>query len=47
MLPGLISVWRAEDGPAADTPYVVFPGNVGDDDSLSYVVRQLEGARRC
>jgi uncharacterized protein YgbK (DUF1537 family) len=44
MLPGLISVWRAEDGPAADTPYVVFPGNVGDDDSLAYVVRQLEGA---
>ncbi|MDX6653494.1 MAG: hypothetical protein QOH18_186 [Solirubrobacterales bacterium] len=47
MLPGLISVWRAEDGPAADTPYVVFPGNVGDDESLSYVVRQLEGASRC
>ncbi len=47
MLPGLISVWRAQDGPAADTPYVVFPGNVGDDESLSYVVRQLEGASRC
>lgn len=47
MLPGLISVWRAQSGPAADTPYVVFPGNVGDDDSLSYVVRQLEVAGRC
>ncbi len=44
LLPGLISVWRAEDGAAADTPFVVFAGNVGDDDSLSYVVRQLEGA---
>jgi uncharacterized protein YgbK (DUF1537 family) len=47
MLPGLISVWSAVDGPAAGTPYVVFAGNVGDDDSLSYVVRQLEGAPRC
>jgi uncharacterized protein YgbK (DUF1537 family) len=47
LLPGLISVWRAEDGPAADTPYVVFPGNVGDDDSLSYVIRKLEVAGRC
>ena len=47
LLPGLISVWRAEDGPAADTPYVVFPGNVGDDDSLSVVIRKLEAAGRC
>lgn len=46
VLPGLISVWRAEDGATA-VPYVVFPGNVGDDDSLAYVVRQLEGAARC
>lgn len=42
MLPGLVSLWRVEDGPAAGLPYVVFAGNVGDDDALARVVDRLE-----
>ena len=42
MLPGLISLWRAEDGPATGLPYVVFAGNVGEDDALLRVVDRLE-----
>ncbi len=41
MLPGLVSLWEAVDGPARGIPYVVFAGNVGDDDSLLDVVRTL------
>ncbi|MDC4233790.1 hypothetical protein M3T53_08750 [Actinomyces sp. B33] len=41
MLPGIISLWSAQDGPAAGIPYVVFPGNVGDDQSLADVVETL------
>jgi uncharacterized protein YgbK (DUF1537 family) len=41
MLPGIVSLWEPVGGPAAGIPYVVFPGNVGDDRSLLDVVRVL------
>ncbi len=41
MLPGIISLWAPSDGPAAGIPYIVFPGNVGGDDSLTAVVDTL------
>jgi len=41
MLPGIVSLWEPVGGPAAGIPYVVFPGNVGDDRSLLEVVRVL------
>lgn len=41
MLPGIVSLWEAVDGPAEGIPYVVFAGNVGDDDSLLLVARKL------
>jgi len=45
LFPGLISVFRPVDAaPAAmGMPYVVFPGNVGDDQALSQVVAMLKG----
>ncbi|MDR0959868.1 MAG: hypothetical protein LBM23_05875 [Propionibacteriaceae bacterium] len=45
MLPGLVSMWLAADGPAAGLPYVVFPGNVGGDDALAQVVATLTALR--
>lgn len=41
MLPGIVSLWEPMDGPATGIPYVVFAGNVGDEDSLLAVVRTL------
>ncbi|MCI5825159.1 MAG: hypothetical protein MR006_00620 [Arcanobacterium sp.] len=41
MLPGIISLWVAEDGPAQGIPYIVFAGNVGDETSLVQVVHKL------
>ncbi|MDQ1135503.1 uncharacterized protein YgbK (DUF1537 family) [Microbacterium sp. SORGH_AS 1204] len=41
MLPGIISLWEPVDGPAVGVPYVVFAGNVGDDDALAHVVSTL------
>ena len=41
MLPGIVSLWEPTDGPAAGIPYIVFAGNVGDDDSLARVVQTL------
>ena len=41
MLPGIVSLWEPMDGPAKGIPYVVFAGNVGDDDSLAQVTRKL------
>lgn len=41
MLPGIVSLWEPMDGPAQGIPYVVFAGNVGDDDSLAEVVGKL------
>lgn len=41
LLPGLVSLWQPAEGPARGVPYVVFAGNVGDDDSLAVVVDRL------
>jgi uncharacterized protein YgbK (DUF1537 family) len=39
MLPGIISVWTLpEDGEFPGLPYIIFAGNVGDDDSLAKVI---------
>jgi uncharacterized protein YgbK (DUF1537 family) len=46
MLPGIVSLWEPVGGPAAGIPYVVFPGNVGDDRSLLDVVRVLTSTVR-
>ncbi|QAY73440.1 hypothetical protein ET445_08925 [Agromyces protaetiae] len=43
LFPGMVSVW-AERGPeASGLPYVVFAGNVGDDDALADAVERLAG----
>jgi uncharacterized protein YgbK (DUF1537 family) len=41
MLPGIVSLWQPVDGPAKGIPYVVFAGNVGDENSLTQVTRKL------
>lgn len=41
MLPGVVSLWEPVEGPAQGIPYVVFAGNVGNDQSLLDVVRTL------
>lgn len=41
MLPGIVSLWEPVDGPAKGIPYIVFAGNVGDDQSLADVTRKL------
>ena len=41
MLPGIISLWEPVTGPAQGIPYIVFAGNVGDDDALAAVVNTL------
>lgn len=41
MLPGIVSLWQPQSGPAQGIPYVVFAGNVGEDDSLTAVVARL------
>ena len=41
MLPGIVSLWSGQDGPAAGIPYVVFAGNVGNEESLAAVVNTL------
>jgi uncharacterized protein YgbK (DUF1537 family) len=47
LFPGMVSVFRpVEAAPeAVGTPYVVFAGNVGDDDSLADVVDLFAGRR--
>ena len=35
MLPGIVCLWEPVDGPAKGIPYIVFAGNVGDDESLA------------
>lgn len=37
LLPGIVSLWESADRP----PYVVFAGNVGDDDALADVIERL------
>lgn len=44
MLPGIVSLWQPETGPAVGIPYIVFAGNVGDTDSLARVVATLADA---
>lgn len=46
MLPGIVSLWQPETGPAVGIPYVVFAGNVGEQDSLTRVVAALERGSR-
>jgi uncharacterized protein YgbK (DUF1537 family) len=41
MLPGIISLWEPVTGLAQGIPYIVFAGNVGDDDALGAVVDTL------
>ncbi|MBW4094465.1 MAG: hypothetical protein HIU81_03210 [Acidobacteria bacterium] len=41
LLPGIVSLWEPVDGPAQGIPYIVFPGNVGDDNALLSVTRKL------
>ncbi|GAB3277548.1 four-carbon acid sugar kinase family protein [Sinomonas notoginsengisoli] len=41
MLPGIVSLWEPVDGPARGIPYVVFAGNVGNDESLAKVTKTL------
>jgi uncharacterized protein YgbK (DUF1537 family) len=43
LLPGVVSLWQPV-GTRSDAPYVVFAGNVGDDDSLTQVVGRLQSA---
>lgn len=45
LLPGIVSVWEPVAGPARGVPYVVFAGNVGDDDGLVAAVSTLRGTR--
>ncbi|MGM7698529.1 four-carbon acid sugar kinase family protein [Microbacterium sp. A84] len=45
MLPGLVSLWQPQTGPAVGIPYIVFAGNVGDPDSLARVVATLADAK--
>src|SRR4029078_8919316 len=35
MLPGIVSMWEPVAGPAQGIPYIVFAGNVGNDDALA------------
>jgi uncharacterized protein YgbK (DUF1537 family) len=44
MFPGLVPVWRLERPGRQPLPYVVFPGNVGTDDSLADAVSRLKEA---
>lgn len=41
MLPGIVSLWEPIAGPAQGIPYIVFAGNVGDEESLADVTDKL------
>ncbi|WP_433873226.1 four-carbon acid sugar kinase family protein [Saccharopolyspora sp. CA-218241] len=41
LLPGMVSLWEPVAGEFAGVPYVVFPGNVGDERALADVVTAL------
>ena len=45
LLPGIVSLWEPLDGQLPGTPYVVFAGNVGAEDSLAAVVAALRSER--
>lgn len=42
LLPGIVSLWEPVSGPAQGLPYVVFAGNVGDENSLADVIDRME-----
>ncbi|GLY68985.1 four-carbon acid sugar kinase family protein [Amycolatopsis taiwanensis] len=42
LLPGIVSLWEPVSGPAQGLPYIVFAGNVGDENSLADVIDRLE-----
>lgn len=44
LLPGIVSLWEPVDGPATGIPYIVFAGNVGDDDALADTLDLLRSA---
>jgi uncharacterized protein YgbK (DUF1537 family) len=44
MLPGIVSLWEPVDGPAKGIPYIVFAGNVGNDESLAQVTSKLSNS---
>ena len=41
MLPGIVSLWLPAGAALVQCPFVVFPGNVGDDDALAQTVTTL------
>jgi uncharacterized protein YgbK (DUF1537 family) len=45
LLPGMVSVFRPLDAApgAVGTPYVVFAGNVGDEETLADIVDRFRG----
>lgn len=45
LLPGVVSLWEPVTDGAVPVPYVVFAGNVGDDDALATVVERLAAGR--
>ena len=45
MFPGIVALWEPVSGPAQGIPYVVFAGNVGDDDALVAVHETLRSLR--
>ena len=44
LLTGTVSLWEPISGPAQGIPYIVFAGNVGNDDALLDVVTTLRSA---
>jgi uncharacterized protein YgbK (DUF1537 family) len=44
LLPGIVSLWEPETSRAPGLPYVVFAGNVGDDQSLAAAVTILRSS---
>ncbi|ADI10539.1 hypothetical protein SBI_07419 [Streptomyces bingchenggensis BCW-1] len=41
LLPGIVSLWQPESGPSVGIPYIVFAGNVGDDNALADAIDLL------
>jgi uncharacterized protein YgbK (DUF1537 family) len=47
MLQGIVSAWiLPEDSKYPGLPYLVFPGNVGDEDALAEVIQKLRAGQR-
>jgi uncharacterized protein YgbK (DUF1537 family) len=43
VLPGIVSLWRPVTSSAGTAPFIVFAGNVGEDDALAAAVTRLRG----